>query len=154
MVFVCGRYEGVDERVNDLLCDRELSIGDYVLSGGELAAAVVIDAVVRLLPGVLGNADSSRFESFGAADTGPAHLAGAVPPSTHGVRRPARLPPLHPARGLPRSLRFPRSSLAEIIVAIRRWRRERALAKTWQNRPDLLQSPQPYRLRTGASSQP
>ena len=68
VVIVCGRYEGVDERVNELLCDREISIGDYVLSGGELAAAVIVDTVVRLLPGALGNPDSSRFESFGAED--------------------------------------------------------------------------------------
>src|ERR1700721_423065 len=70
VVIICGRYEGVDERVNELLCDREISIGDYVLSGGELAAAVIVDAVVRLLPGALGNPDSSRFESFGAEDAG------------------------------------------------------------------------------------
>src|SRR5437868_6133411 len=68
VVLICGRYEGVDERVNDLLADTELSIGDYVLSGGELAAAVIIDATVRLLPGVLGHADSARYESFGASD--------------------------------------------------------------------------------------
>ena len=73
VVLICGRYEGVDERVADLLADEELSIGDYVLSGGELAAAVVLDATVRLLPGVLGHADSARFESFGLAD---ADLAG------------------------------------------------------------------------------
>src|ERR1700730_11315992 len=66
VVLLCGRYEGIDERINELLCDRELSIGDYVLSGGELAATVIIDSVVRLLPGVLGNPDSIRFESFGA----------------------------------------------------------------------------------------
>ena len=54
VVIICGRYEGVDERVNEMLCDREISIGDYVLSGGELAAAVIVDAVVRLLPGALG----------------------------------------------------------------------------------------------------
>ena len=58
VVILCGRYEGVDERVNELFCDREISIGDYVLSGGELAAAVIVDAVVRLLPGALGNPDS------------------------------------------------------------------------------------------------
>jgi tRNA (guanine37-N1)-methyltransferase len=73
VVLICGRYEGVDERVADLLADEELSIGDYVLSGGELAAAVVLDATVRLLPGVLGHADSARYESFGLAD---ADLAG------------------------------------------------------------------------------
>src|ERR1700678_2987405 len=69
VVFVCGRYEGVDERVNELYCDMELSIGDYVLSGGELAAAVVLDATMRLIPGVLGNEASGEFESFGVADT-------------------------------------------------------------------------------------
>src|SRR5208337_2442085 len=66
MVLICGRYEGVDERVAEFLADRELSIGDYVLSGGELAAAVVIEAVTRLLPGAVGNAASTRQESFTA----------------------------------------------------------------------------------------
>ena len=65
VVLICGRYEGIDERVSELFCDQELSIGDYVLSGGELAAAILLDATVRLLPGVLGHADSSRYESFG-----------------------------------------------------------------------------------------
>ena len=68
VVLICGRYEGVDERINELYCDMELSIGDYVLSGGELAAAVVVDAVMRLVPGVLGNEASGEFESFGVAD--------------------------------------------------------------------------------------
>ncbi len=68
VVLVCGRYEGVDERINELYCDMELSIGDYVLSGGELAAAVVVDATMRLIPGVLGNEASGEFESFGALD--------------------------------------------------------------------------------------
>ena len=68
IVLLCGRYEGVDERIRQLYCDRELSIGDYVLSGGELAAAVVADAVLRLVPGVLGNAASAAFESFGETD--------------------------------------------------------------------------------------
>ncbi|MEY2413846.1 MAG: tRNA (guanine37-N1)-methyltransferase, partial [Acidobacteriaceae bacterium] len=64
LVLICGRYEGVDERVGEHLADRELSIGDYVLSGGELGAAVIIDAITRLLPGALGNEASSRQESF------------------------------------------------------------------------------------------
>ena len=86
IVFLCGRYEGVDERVNHLLCDRELSIGDYVLSGGELAAAVIVDAVVRLLPGVLGNPDSARHESFGADDDRRRPLSPRRrPPATHGA---------------------------------------------------------------------
>ncbi len=89
VVLICGRYEGVDERVADLLADEELSIGDYVLSGGELAAAVVLDATVRLLPGVLGHADSSRYESFGVpdiqpGDPGDGKTADGVPRSTHG----------------------------------------------------------------------
>jgi tRNA (guanine37-N1)-methyltransferase len=138
VVLICGRYEGVDERVNDLLADQELSIGDYVLSGGELAAAVVLDATVRLLPGVLGHADSSRYESFGAGDD-PADsmTADGVPRSTHGAgglldyphyTRPAEF------RGIP---------IPEVLgggdhAAIRRWRRKMALEKTFRNRPDLL----------------
>ena len=141
LVFICGRYEGVDERVNDLLVDRELSIGDYVLSGGELPAAIIIDAVVRLLPGVLGNPDSTRFESFGAPDphsaTGPNHLPGDVPPSTHGsgglldyphYTRPADF------RGTP----VPDVLQGGNHTKIRRWRRQKALEKTYRNRPELL----------------
>lgn len=138
VVFLCGRYEGVDERINDLVCDRELSIGDYVLSGGELAAAVIVDAVVRLLPGVLGNPDSSRFESFGVDDTGAEHLPGAVPPATHGAgglldyphyTRPAEF----------RGVSVPEVLLGGDHAQVRRWRRERALEKTFRNRPDLLE---------------
>jgi len=137
IVFLCGRYEGIDERVNTLLCDRELSIGDYVLSGGELAAAVIIDAVVRLLPGVLGNPDSSRFESFGVEDEGPAYLPGDVPPSTHGSGGLLDYP--HYTRPADfRSLAVPEVLQQGDHVAIRRWRRERALEKTFRNRPDLL----------------
>jgi tRNA (guanine37-N1)-methyltransferase len=137
VVFICGRYEGVDERVNELLCDRELSIGDYVLSGGELAAAVIIDAVVRLLPGVLGNPNSSRFESFGDEDEGGGHAAGAVPPSTHGAGGLLDYP------HYTRPADFRGHAIPEVLangdhLAIRRWRRERALEKTWRNRPDLL----------------
>ena len=137
VALLCGRYEGVDERVNDALCDRELSIGDYVLSGGELAAAVIVDAVVRLLPGVLGNPDSARFESFGAMDCGEAPVPGAVPRSTHGAgglldyphyTRPAEF----------HGMQVPETLLGGSHEAVRRWRRRMALAKTLQNRPDLL----------------
>ncbi|MGB6871744.1 MAG: tRNA (guanosine(37)-N1)-methyltransferase TrmD, partial [Acidobacteriaceae bacterium] len=83
VVLLCGRYEGVDERVNELICDRELSVGDFVLSGGELAAALVVDATARLLPGVLGNEASSEYESFGLVDAEPDPEAG--PRSTHGA---------------------------------------------------------------------
>src|ERR1700709_231462 len=85
VVLICGRYEGVDERVSQLLADDELSIGDYVLSGGELAAAITFDAIVRLLPGFSGHADSSRYESFGEGDTGStAKTEDGVPRATHG----------------------------------------------------------------------
>ncbi len=133
VVLICGRYEGVDERVNMLFCDRELSIGDYVLTGGELAAAVVMDATTRLLPGVLGNEASSAYESFGIADAG----LGDVPRSTHGsgglldyphYTRPAEF----------RGLAVPEVLCGGDHAAIRKWRREQALLKTLRNRPDLL----------------
>lgn len=137
IVFICGRYEGVDERVNHVLCDREISIGDYVLSGGELAAAVLIDSIVRLLPGVLGNPDSARFESFGAEDTSAVHLPGEVPPSTYGSGGLLDYP--HYTRpadflGIP----IPEVLMSGNHLEIRRWRREQALEKTLVNRPDLL----------------
>lgn len=141
VVLICGRYEGVDERVNELACDRELSIGDYVLSGGELAAAAIVDATMRLIPGVLGNEDSSTYESFGHADEHLAQDSDGPPRSTHGsgglldyphYTRPAEF------RGLP---------VPEVLASgnhdqIRRWRRERALEKTLRNRPDLLEKAQ------------
>jgi tRNA (guanine37-N1)-methyltransferase len=139
VVILCGRYEGVDERVNELLCDREISIGDYVLSGGELAAAVIVDAVVRLLPGALGNPDSSRFESFGAEDmAGDAVSADGLPRSTYGAgglldyphyTRPAAF------MGMP----IPEALAGGNHEEVRRWRRRMALKKTLENRPDLLE---------------
>ena len=142
VVLICGRYEGVDERVADLLADQEFSIGDYVLSGGELAAAVVIDAVVRLLPGVLGHEDSSRYESFGVSDIQPGDPADGktpdgVPRSTHGAGGILDYPQYtRPAdfRGAP----IPEVLAAGDHASIRRWRRQMALAKTLRNRPDLL----------------
>jgi len=138
VVLICGRYEGVDERVNELLCDRELSIGDYVLSGGELGAAVIVDVTMRLLPGVLGNEDSSAFESFGQGDD---HFAETDEPprSTHGsggildyphYTRPAEF----------RGLAVPEVLAGGDHAAIRKWRRERALEKTRRNRPELLEN--------------
>lgn len=140
IVLLCGRYEGVDERINALYCDMELSIGDYVLSGGELAAAVVVDATMRLIPGVLGNEASSEYESFGADD---AELAaeiemGGVPRSQHGAgglldypqyTRPAEFG----------GLRAPEVLMNGDHAEIRRWRREQQLRKTLKNRPDLLE---------------
>jgi tRNA (guanine37-N1)-methyltransferase len=142
VVFICGRYEGVDERVNHLLADRELSIGDYVLSGGELAAAVIIDATVRLLPGVLGHPDSARFESFGQHDDpGDTITPEGVPRSTHGAGGLLDYP--HYTRPASfRGVEIPDVLSSGDHVAIRRWRRQQALAKTLQNRPDLLENAQ------------
>jgi tRNA (guanine37-N1)-methyltransferase len=139
LVLICGRYEGVDERVSELLSDQEISIGDYVLSGGELGAAVIVDATARLLPGVLGNEASSEFESFGPADGGAGdELVGSPPRSTHGsgglldyphYTRPAEF----------RGVAVPEVLTQGDHAAIRRWRRERALEKTLRNRPDLIE---------------
>jgi tRNA (guanine37-N1)-methyltransferase len=138
VVIVCGRYEGVDERVNELLCDREISIGDYVLSGGELAAAVIVDTVVRLLPGALGNPDSSRFESFGAEDVvEDAFSANGLPRSTYGAGGLLDYPHYtRPAEFM--GIAIPEALAGGNHEAIRRWRRRMALKKTLENRPDLL----------------
>jgi tRNA (guanine37-N1)-methyltransferase len=134
IVLICGRYEGVDERVSEHLADREISIGDYVLSGGELGAAVIVDVVTRLLPGAVGNEASTRQESFTAAG---AEIVGDGPSSTcvsgglldyPHYTRPAEF------RGM---------TVPEVLVngnhdEIRRWRRKTALAKTLRNRPDLI----------------
>jgi tRNA (guanine37-N1)-methyltransferase len=118
LILVCGRYEGIDERLIELEIDEEWSLGDYVLSGGELAAAVLIDAVTRLLPGVLGDEQSAQQDSFmdGLLDcqhyTRPEEIEGlAVPPvllsGDHG--------------------------------AIERWRRKQSLGRSWLRRPELLE---------------
>jgi tRNA (guanine37-N1)-methyltransferase len=139
LVLLCGRYEGVDERINQLYCDQELSIGDYVLSGGELAAAVAVDAVMRLVPGVLGNEASGEFESFGVADAEITTDSDGVPRSQHGsgglldyphYTRPAEFA----------GLRAPDVLLNGDHQQIRRWRREQQLRKTLANRPDLLEN--------------
>jgi len=116
LILICGRYEGVDERVSEHLCDRELSIGDYVLAGGELAALVVIEAVTRLVPGVIGNAESLKSES---------HASGELEYPQY--TRPAEF------RGWP---------VPEVLVsgdheAVRRWRADRARELTERRRPDL-----------------
>ncbi len=139
VVLICGRYEGVDERVSELLCDEELSIGDYVMSGGELGAAVIVDAVTRLLPGVLGHADSSRYESFGEGDEGIGDkTAEGVPRATHGAGGLLDYPQYtRPAEF--RGLKVPEVLAGGDHLQVRRWRREAALKKTLRNRPDLLQ---------------
>ncbi len=139
MILICGRYEGVDERVSEFLADREVSIGDYVLSGGELGAAVIVDTVTRLIPGAVGNEASTRQESFtaqarilvtgGLDDSGPDSTcaSGGLLDYPH-YTRPADF------RGM---------AVPEVLVSgnhedIRRWRRRSALEKTFRNRPDLL----------------
>jgi tRNA (guanine37-N1)-methyltransferase len=119
IVLICGRYEGVDERVSEALATDEISIGDYVLSGGEPAALVVIDAVVRLLPGALGSDTSAVFESFSEGLLDYPHYTR--PPEFRGMKVPEVL-------------------LSGNHAEIERWRREAALIKTQRNRPDLLQS--------------
>ena len=117
VVLICGRYEGVDERVVDHLVDGEISIGDYVLSGGELAAAVVVDSAARFVPGVVGKEDSVRNESF----------AGGIldfPQYT----RPREF----------RGLKVPQVLFSGDHRKIERWRRKRALEKTVRRRPDLV----------------
>jgi len=118
LLLICGRYEGVDERVAEHLADEEISIGDYVLSGGELAAAVVVDSVARLLEGVLGNADSAVYESFGEN--------GLL--DCPQYTRPAEF----------RGWKVPEVLLGGNHEEIRRWRREAAREKTARLRPDLL----------------
>ncbi|HET9087022.1 MAG TPA: tRNA (guanosine(37)-N1)-methyltransferase TrmD [Acidobacteriaceae bacterium] len=138
LVFLCGRYEGVDERVNDFLADMEISIGDYVLSGGELAAAVVIDSITRLLPGVLGNKQSARNESFGS-DEASTSAPGPNGPPTSTCDSLGLLDYPHYTRPPHfRDYRVPAVLSCGNHEEIRRWRRERALAKTLRNRPELL----------------
>ena len=117
LILICGRYEGVDERVADALVTDEISIGDYVLSGGEPAALVLVDALIRLLPGALGSETSAANESFsdGLLDC-PQYTR---PPDFEGMRAPEVL-------------------LTGNHAEIARWRREASMEKTKRNRPDLL----------------
>lgn len=117
LLLLCGRYEGVDERLLDAEVDEELSIGDYVLSGGELAAAVVVDAVARLREGVLNDAESAAQDSFG----------DGLLDCPHYTR------PVEHALGT-----VPTVLLSGNHAAIARWRRMQALGRTWLRRPDLL----------------
>jgi tRNA (guanine37-N1)-methyltransferase len=129
VLLICGRYEGVDERVSQHLADEELSIGNYVLSGGELAAAVVIDAVARLVPGVLGNEESPEMESFSQPESEESPLGILDCPH---YTRPAEF----------RGWRVPDVLLGGNHAEIRKWRRQAALEKTRRMRPDLLEAAQ------------
>ena len=117
LLLICGRYEGFDERVRERLCPDEISIGDYVLTGGELPALVLLDATIRLVPGVLGDADSARYDSFMEAMLDfPQYTR---PPVVQGLSVPEVL-------------------LSGDHERIRRWRRKEALRRTKARRPDLL----------------
>ena len=136
IVLVCGRYEGVDERVADFLADRELSIGDYVLSGGEMAAAVIVEAVMRLLPGAVGNEASTQQESF-TVDCESERASGGAD-STCGSNGLLDYP--HYTRPAEfRGIAVPEALMSGNHEEIRQWRRQRALEKTLRNRPDLLE---------------
>jgi len=118
LMLLCGRYEGIDERLLQAEVDMELSIGDYVLSGGELAAAVVMDAVIRLRAGVLGDAESAHQDSFG--EDGLLDCPHYTRPVEHAL-----------------------GSVPEVLLSgdharIARWRRQQALGRTWQRRPELI----------------
>lgn len=168
IVLICGRYEGVDERVGTHLADREISIGDYVLSGGELGAAVIVDTVTRLIPGAVGNEASTRQESFVAEpeycgnDLSDRNVRPTRTVSSAGAGVHATLSPWSVAQGRLRPtstcgsgglLDYPQYTrpadfrgmkVPEVLVSgdheeIKRWRRRTALEKTLRNRPDLLE---------------
>ena len=121
MILICGRYEGVDERVREFLCDEEISIGDYVLTGGELPAMVILDAVSRLVPGVLGSAVSALEDSFSSG-------ALEYPQYTR--------PPVFRGHAVPEVL------LSGNHAEIARWRQRKALEATERKRPDLIRAMQ------------
>jgi tRNA (guanine37-N1)-methyltransferase len=118
LILICGRYEGLDQRVIDLAVDREVSIGDYVLTGGELAALVVVDAVSRMIPGVLGGEDSAQCDSF---------MEGLLEHPHY--TRPAQY----------RGLKVPEVLLSGNHGAITRWRRKESLRRTLRRRPELIE---------------
>jgi tRNA (guanine37-N1)-methyltransferase len=152
IVLICGRYEGVDERVAEHLATDEISVGDFVLSGGELPAAMILDAVTRLIPGALGNEDSVVNESFSLEQ----NEGGSCRSPLEGVRTPEHLPQYgdesrvttrgildYPHYTRPPSFRgwdVPEVLLGGNHEEIRRWRRGKALEKTQRNRPELLDS--------------
>jgi tRNA (guanine37-N1)-methyltransferase len=165
IIFICGRYEGVDERVAEHLATEEISIGDYVLSGGELPAIVVLDAVTRLLPGALGNEASSENESFSAFSSSSVG-AGLAPPAApdpqsrveapNAVSRSTSHQPAPTRSGSPVTshalLDFPHYTrpaeyrgwkVPDVLMGgnhaeVAKWRRQQALEKTRRNRPDIL----------------
>jgi len=144
LVLICGRYEGVDERVGTHLADREISIGDYVLSGGELGAAVIMDTITRLIPGAVGNEASTRQESFfvgpeiGGSDLSDKNVRRTQANSTCASGGLLDYP--HYTRPADfRGIKVPDVLMSGNHEDIKRWRRMSALKKTLRNRPDLLE---------------
>jgi tRNA (guanine37-N1)-methyltransferase len=149
IIFICGRYEGVDERVAEHLATGEISVGDFVLSGGELPAMLVIDAVTRLLPGALGNDASSQNESFSAGSSlptgaqyiAPLQLSDQHHASDHHLAESNGVLLDYPHYTRPAEFRG--WAVPEILIGgnhaeVAKWRRKAALEKTRRNRPDLL----------------
>lgn len=156
VMLLCGRYEGVDERVAVHLATDEISVGDFVVSGGELPAAMILDAVTRLIPGALGNEDSAVNESFSVAEEDGVSVQLGEADSESASSRSGILDYPHYTR--PQSFRG--WDVPEVLIGgnheeIRRWRRKMALQKTMRNRPDLLAgvslSAEDRRLLSGAS---
>jgi tRNA (guanine37-N1)-methyltransferase len=145
IAFICGRYEGVDERVASHLADREVSVGNFVLSGGELGAALIVDAVTRLLPGALGNEASGRMESFTPGAS--VESRSGLPVSTCNTGGLLDYP------HYTRPAEFRGIAVPEVLMdgdhsKIREWRRRKALEKTLQNRPDLFEPATAAKLST------
>lgn len=141
VILLCGRYEGVDERVAEHLVTHEISIGDFVLSGGELAAAMVLDSVTRLIPGALGNEDSTENESFSAVPPDDLWDSSSKQQTAHSFSGPDRGILDYPHYTRPQNFRG--WEVPEILVSgnhgeVRRWRQRMAVEKTRRNRPDLL----------------
>jgi tRNA (guanine37-N1)-methyltransferase len=138
VVLLCGRYEGVDERVAESLADQDISVGDYILSGGEMGAAIIVDAITRLVPGALGNAASAQQESFTAGVSKDGLPGPDQPDSTCNSGGLLDYP------HYTRPAEFRGAAVPDVLMGgnheqIRKWRRKKALEKTLRNRPDLLE---------------
>jgi len=159
LILVCGRYEGVDERVAEHLATDELSIGDFVLSGGELGAALIVDAVTRLVPGALGNEDSAVNESFSSLESISADMPISADRDAGITSHPSRITrhvlldcPHYTRPAEFRGWRVPEVLLSGNHQEIRRWRLQKALEKTRRNRPDLLQQAESLPEKADASN--
>jgi|SRR5271165_3771993 len=141
LIIICGRYEGVDERVAEHLATEEICVGDYVLSGGELPAAIVVDAVTRLLPGALGNEASSQNESFSSCQALSDRTELSDPDARHSALATRHLLLDFPHYTRPadyRGWKVPDVLIGGNHAEVAKWRRQKALEKTQRNRPELL----------------